>query len=442
MKKANHRSEPAQTGISRRDMLRGVGAAVALPWLESLAAAEQADKQAGPPQRFACFYIANGVQGWDETTQQADGAIRFGDGLSPLADLAAEINIIKGLRHENSIGGTHGHKGPVVLSGAKVKTSTTDVRAGATLDQVLAGKIGNHTLQPSLVLGVEPPCPGVDSNLSSVYLNNISWSSPTRPAPREIHPALAFDSMFGAGPNRLRTKSILDAVLEDAKDLGREISTSDNRRLDEYLSSVRDVERRVERLGQSREYLTWQPALDKPDRERPADHIPEKLADHMRLMLEIIVLSFRMDRTRIATLMFNNERSQQNFGFLDGVNSSAYHALSHGSKEVHARVTNFHSQMVAEFLRKLKSADEGGESILHNSQVLFLSGMHDGSHYAGRLPVLLAGRAGGKLKTGRVLSFDDKSDKRLCRLLLSVADNMGAPLPQFGDADERFDEFC
>lgn len=435
--KANQR----HSYLSRRDLLRGVGAAVALPWLETLASAETA-KHSGPPQRFACFYIANGVQGWDETTQQADGKIQFGNGLAPLEEVASEINIVKGLFHENASKGTHGDLGPVVLSGAKVNKSTTDVRAGTSLDQVLAARIGDETLQPSLVLGVEPPCPGVDSNLSSVYLNNISWSSPTRPTPREIHPALAFDSMFGAGPNRQRTKSILDAVLEDAKDLGREISTADHRRLDEYLSSVRDVERRVERLGQPREYLTWQPSLKKPNMERPADHIPEKLADHMRLMLDIIVLSFRMDRTRIATLMFNNERSQQNFGFLDGVNSSAYHALSHGSKEVHARVTNFHSQMVAEFLKKLKAADEGGESILHNSQVLFLSGMHDGSHYAKRLPVLLAGRAGGKLKAGRVVSFDGKEDRRLCRLLLSVADNMGAPLPDFGDADEAFKEFC
>ena len=426
--------------ITRRDILRGVGAAVVLPWLETLASAETV-KQSGPPQRFTCFYIANGVQGWDETTQQADGKIQFGKGLAPLAEVASEINIVKGLFHENASKGTHGDLGPVVLSGAKVNKSTTDVRAGTTLDQVLAQKIGGRTLHPSLVLGVEPPCPGVDSNLSSVYLNNISWTSPTRPTPREIHPALAFDSMFGAGPNRLRTKSILDAVLEDAKDLGREISTADSRRLDEYLSSVRDVERRVERLGQPREYLTWRPSLDKPDMERPADHIPERLAEHMRLMLDIIVLSFRMDRTRIATLMFNNERSQQNFGFLDGVSSSAYHALSHGSKEVHARVTNFHSQMVAEFLKKLKAADEGGTNILHNSQVLFLSGMHDGNHYAKRLPVVLAGRAGGKLKTGRVLSYDDKSDKRLCRLLLSIADNMGVRLPSFGDADKSFEEF-
>lgn len=425
--------------ISRRGVLRGVGAAVALPWLETLASAAQ---RSGPPQRFACFYIANGVQGWDETTQRADGSIQFGRGLSPFAELESEINVVKGLFHENAKSGTHGSLGPVVLSGAKVNRSTTDVRAGTSLDQVLANEIGHQTLQPSLVLGVEPPCPGVDSNLSSVYLNNISWRSPTRPAPREIHPALAFDSMFGAGPDRLRTKSILDAVLEDARDLGRNISSADNRRLDEYLTSVRDVERRVERLGQPKEYLTWQPSLDKPDMERPADHIPDKLADHMRLMLDIIVLSFRMDRTRIATMMFNNERSQQNFTFLDGVRTSAYHSLSHGSKDAHARVTNFHSQLVAEFLAKLKAADEGGQSILHQSQVLFLSGMHDGSHYAKRLPVLLAGRAGGKLDTGRVVSFDGESDRRLCRLMLSVSRNMGVELSDFGDADLPYEDFC
>ena len=444
--RANKQNNSHPSRVSRRDVLRGVGAAMALPWLETLSAAETGSKQVGPPQRFACFYIANGVQGWDGTDQNADGSITFDKGLAPLAELASEINVIKGLHHPDVVNAplikTHGSLGPPILSGVPVKHSTTDVRAGTSLDQVLAQRIGGETLQPSLVLGVEAPCPGVDSNLSSVYLNNVSWSSPSRPTSREIHPALAFDSMFGAGPNRDRTKSILDMVFEDAKDLGRQISVADNRRLDEYLSSVRDVERRVDRLGQPGEYLTWRPALDKPDMERPADHVPEKLADHMRLMLDIIVLSFRMDRTRIATLMFNNERSQQNFSFLDGVDSAAYHSVSHGPADPHTRITAFHSQMVAEFLQKLRAADEGGTSILHNSQVLFLSGMHTGNHDANRLPVLLVGRAGGKLKAGRVMSYDGKPDRRLCRLLMSVADNMGVNLPNFGDADERFEEFC
>lgn len=429
--------------LSRRTFLRGTGVAMALPWMETLASTVSTVQKAGPPQRFACFYIANGVQGWDETKQLADGTIQFSKGLAPLAKVASEINIVKGLRHENSIKGTHGHKGPVVLSGAEVNVSTTDVRAGISLDQVLAQRVGNDTLQPNMALGVEPPCPGVDSNLSSVYLNNISWSSPTRPLPREIHPALAFDSLFGAGPNRKRTQSVLDAVLEDARGLQRRVSTSDKRRLDEYLSSVRDVERRIERLGQPREYLGWSPTLKQPDMKRPADHIPEKVADHMALMIDLIVLAFRMDRTRISTLMFNNERSQMNFGFLDGVGSDAYHSISHGSKDAHARITAFHSEMVAAFIRKLQVTDEGGTSLLHNCQILFLSGMHNGNyHDAKRLPVLLAGRAGGKLKTGRVMSYDDKEDRRLCRLLLSIAENMGVRLTEFGDADKAFSEFC
>lgn len=420
---------------------RSMGAALGLPWLETLATADPAQKLAGPPQRFACLYIANGVQGWDETVQQADGQIAFGKGLAPLAEVASEVSVVKGLRHAKSMSGTHGNLGPIVLSGEKVNVSTTDVRAGTSLDQVLAQRIGGRTVHPSLVLGCEAPCPGVDTNLSSLYLNNISWMSPTRPAPREIHPALAFDSMFGAGPNRDRTKSILDAVLEDANDLGRKISASDNRRLDEYLTSVRDVERRITRLGQPHEVSVWKPAFDRPNLPRPADNIPDKLADHMRLMLDIVVLSFRMDRTRIATLMFNNERSQQNFSFLGGVPAESYHTVSHGPKSPHASITAFHSQLVAEFIRKLKAADEGGQSLLHNSQVLYLSGMHDGSHYAGRLPIVVAGRAGGKLKTGRVVSFDQAEDRRLCRLLLSVAHNMGVPLGSFGDATEPFAEF-
>lgn len=430
--------------LSRRDILRGVGAAIALPWLESLAAASDA-RPAGPPQRFACFYIANGVRGWD-ATQHPGGRIELQRGLAPFADLTAEINVIKGLQHRDVLRApgikTHGSLGPVVLSGVPVHHSTTDVRAGATLDQILAERIGGETLQPSMVLGVESPCPGVDSNLSSVYLNNISWTSPTRPASREIHPALAFDSMFSSGANRDRTRSVLDAVLEDARGLERQISDSDRRRLDEYLTSVRDVERRIDRLGQPAAAGSWRPALNEPNMPRPADHIPERLADHMRLMLDLIVLAFRMDRTRIATLMFNNERSQQNFGFLPGVSSDAYHSVSHGGAGPHERITAFHSELVAEFLRKLQAADEGGASVLYNSQILFLSGMHDGNHSADRLPILLAGRAGGQLRTGRVLEYDSSPDRRMCRMLLSIAQNMGVRLPRLGDAEQPFDELC
>jgi hypothetical protein len=208
------------------------------------------------------------------------------------------------------------------------------------------------------------------------------------------------------------------------------------------LASVRDVERRIERLGQPAQADAWRPALERPNMPRPADLIPERLADHMRLMIDLIVLAFRMDRTRIATLMFNNERSQQNFGFLDGVSPEAYHTVSHGGTGPHERITAFHSQLVAEFIRKLNNADEGGKSVLYNSQVLFLSGMHDGNHSADRLPIILAGRAGGRLRTGRVLEYDNASDRRMCRMLLSVAQNMGVRLPRLGDAEQPFDELC
>jgi hypothetical protein len=367
-------------------------------------------------------------------------------GLAPFAKLTSELNFIEGLQHRDVLRApgikTHGSLGPVVLSGVPVHHSTTDVRAGATLDQLLAESLGGDTLQPSIVLGVEAPCPGVDSNLSSVYLNNISWTAPTRPAPREIHPALAFDSMFGSSANRDRTRSILDDVLEDARGLQRQISDSDRRRLDEYLTSVRDVERRIERLGQPVPGGGWRPLLERPDMKRPAENIPERLADHMRLMLDLVVLAFRMDRTRIATLMFNNERSQHNFSFLPGVSAEAYHTVSHGPAQPHERITTFHSELVAEFLSKLQAADEGGKSVLHNSQILFLSGMHDGNHSADRLPVVLAGRAGGKLRTGRVLEYDKAQDRRMCGMLLAIAQNMGVRLPRLGDADQPIADLC
>lgn len=175
---------------------------------------------------------------------------------------------------------------------------------------------------------------------------------------------------------------------------------------------------------------------------RPADLIPERLADHMRLMLDLIVLAFRMDRTRVATLMCNNERSQQTFGFLPGVRPDSYHNISHHAGRPHERVTAFHSELVAEFLGKLRKADEGESNVLHNSQVLFLSGMHDGEHRAHRLPVLLAGRAGGRPRTGRVLEYDNARDRRMCALLLAIAHNMNVPLPGLGDADQPMADLC
>lgn len=431
--------------LGRRRVLRGMGVSLCLPWLESLqaAAATAAQADAGPPQRFAFFYIANGVRGWDKTKQAADGGIDFDFGLAPLADLAQDINVAHGLFHpDGEKNGTHGAKAASMLSGAKANHSTTDVRIAESFDHLLSRKIGGETFLPSLNLSCEPPCPGNDVGYASVYLNNISWKSETVPVPREFNPALAFDSVTGRGGRGASTKKILDVVLGDARDLRREVSTADQRRLDDYLESIRDLERRIDRSFVTAADAAWHPALSSPDMDRPSDRPYPDIAERTQLMVDVLALAFRMDRTRIGTVMLNNERSDASYKKVVEKAANAYHDISHGGDHPHADIIAYLSTVLAGFLRKLKATDEGGESLLHNSQILVSSGMFTGNHDANRLPVLTAGQAGGRLKTGRVLDFSSASDRRLNRLFLSMARNAGLELDHFGDARQPLEEFC
>ncbi|GDY11837.1 hypothetical protein LBMAG53_07150 [Planctomycetota bacterium] len=437
------------TSWTRRSLLRGASVALALPWLESLPAGDpapgaKAAATAGPPRRFASFFVGNGVLGWDAKTDAA-GLIELGPALMPFSPHLGDITILQGLQHSRMLKeskvNTHGSLAPNILSGAVVRHSTTDIYVATSMDQILAERIGGSTLLPSLVMGCEPPCPGVDTGLSSVYLNHISWSSPTRPTPREIHPALVFDALVGKTGDRLRTASILDQVLSDAAELGRDLGAGDRQRMDEYLSSVRDVERRVQRSSEPAATSGWKPTLAAPDLPRPPDGVPKDLAAHMKLMLDLLVLAFRMDRTRIATLMLTNERSTLDFTFVPGVPGDQYHPISHSGKG-HMEITRFLSQQVADFVAKMKAIDEGGRSLLDNSMILFLSAMRSGgAHSAVDLPVLLAGRGGGSLTSGRLLKYDEKSGRQMCSLYLSLMDRMGVELKEFGDATTRLKDF-
>lgn len=428
--------------LSRRSVLRGLGVSLCLPWLESLRAAEAGRPVAGPPQRFACFYIANGVRGWEKTKQTADGRIEFDFGLAPLAELASEINVVHGLYHpEGDRNGTHGAKAASILSGAKANHSTTEVRIAESFDQMLARNLGGATFLPSLNLSCEPPCPGNDVGYASVYLNNISWKNATVPVPREFNPALAFDSVVGRGARSDATRTILDLVLRDAKDLRRQISQADRQRLDDYLEAVGDLERRIQYSFSNRADAAWSPALSNPDMDRPADRPYPDIAERTQLMVDVLALAFRMDRTRIGTVMFNNERSDASYKKVVEQAGGAYHDISHGGEHPHADIVAYLSTVLAGFLKKLRDTQEGGTSILHNSQIVMCSGMlHGGSHYSKHLPVLLAGRGGGKLKTGQVLQISDTSDRRLNRVYLAMARNAGLALDRFGDADQPLEE--
>jgi hypothetical protein len=271
-----------------------------------------------------------------------------------------------------------------------------------------------------------------------LYSSHISWSSPTTPTPLEIYPALAFDRLFKDEANKA-DQSVLDAVLTDASRLRRDISTGDQRKLDEYLDSVRDVEQRIASAGKRGQLQGWRPTLDKPNMARPADGIPQDIAEHMRLMADIVVLGFQTDTTRISTLKLNNDHSSLRFPNL-GVDYMIHHLLSHSDTADWLKVNQFFIQQLAYLAGKLDAIQEGPRTLLDNTMILFCSSMLTGNHEARRLPVLILGGGGGRIRGGRVLDYSEKPERQMCRLYLSLMDKMQVRLPQFGDATRQLEE--
>jgi hypothetical protein len=280
-----------------------------------------------------------------------------------------------------------------------------------------------------------------------LYSSHISWSSPTTPTPLELYPALAFDRLFkdDASP---ADKSVLDAVLADAEDLRRDISASDQRKLDEYLDSVREVERRIENAGKRGELQGWRPTIDKPNLPRPADGIPQDIAEHMRLMSDILVLGFQTDTTRITTLKLNNDHSALRFPNLPsvqqtghGIDYMIHHLLSHSDGEDYLKVNQFFMEQLAYLARKLDRIREGDRTLLDNTMIMHCSSMMAGAkHDNDQLPVIVLGGAGGRLKMGRTLDYKDKSERQLCRLFMSMMDKMDVRPKTFGDAKRVLEE--
>jgi hypothetical protein len=288
------------------------------------------------------------------------------------------------------------------------------------------------------VLACEASNPSVHKNYSMLYSSHISWTSPTTPTPLELYPALAFDRLFKDEAHR-GDKSVLDAVLADAKDFRRQISANDQHKLDEYLDSVREVEQRISRAGKRGELQGWRPTLSKPNMARPANGIPQKIAEHMRLMCDILVLAFQTDTTRICTLKLNNDHSSLRFPHL-GVDYMIHHLLSHSDTGDWLKVNQFFLEQLAYVAGKLDKIREGGRTALDNSVILYCSSMLTGNHDATQLPVVLVGGCGGKMKTGRVLDYRGKPNRKMCSLYLSLMDKMGVRLDQFGDSKERLAE--
>ena len=428
--------------FSRRTLLRGLGVSMALPWLESLPVwgdePAKNQKSSEAPVRLAVLFSGNGFHGKEWWVKGEGKSMELGQVLAPLQDFREKLLFISGLYNEQALkGNIHSSQTGNLLSGAPL-ASGGDIRSGTSVDQLLAQTYGRSTKVPSLVLGCEKSNPSVHKNYSMLYSSHISWTSPTTPTPLELYPALAFDRLFKDEVQK-GDKSVLDAVLADATDLRSQISSTDQRKLDEYLDSVRDVEQRIENAGKKGELQGWRPTLDKPNMERPPDGIPQNVADHMRLMCDILVLGFQTDTTRITTLKLNNDHSSLRFPHL-GVDYMIHHLLSHSDTADWLKVNQFFVEQLGYIARKLDAIQEGERTLLDNSMLLYCSSMMTGSHDATQLPMVMLGRGGGRIQTGRALNYREKTNRQACRLYLSMMDKMQVRPGKFGDATEPLDE--
>ncbi len=437
------------TNKTRRNFLRGAGVALTLPWLESLPLLGQDGapvKSSKPPVRFGCVFFSNGVEPEHWWAKGNGAAMQFGPAAQPLTPHSEDLVFIRGLYNQTAFVSTSPHLGRMnLLSGAPVSLDPSDIRVGTSFDQVMAKRIGAETPLASLALGIEPNELRLEDGLSMIYGSSISWETPTKPSMKEIYPSRTFDALVGDGKGRRTDRSILDAVLADAHSLQPKISRGDKVKLNEYLESVRDIETRIDRASKEERLEGWRPTLKQPNMPRPADEIPQDVPAHMKLMLDLTVLAFQMDKTRVLTLMLNNDLSQMNFKFLEGVRGALHLDLTHNGRAplveaMYLKTNQFHIQQFAYLVKRLKEIDEGGQSLLDSSLLMLASSLFDGdTHGADQLPIVLAGRAGGALKTGRILDYTDKGNenRRACSLYLSLMDRMGVRLDRFGDADKR-----
>ncbi len=437
--------------FSRRHFLKGVGVALGLPWMESVrvwgdtAAAPSATIASDAPRRMAVVFMGNGVNPHHWGAENGPQGMILKDTLRPLEPLKDKLLVCQGLWNPTTIEGPGGHFPKMnLLAGLKVKKTTTDIEVGITVDQLIARQIGKQTPVSSLVLGTEPPGYGNEDGYTSTYSGHISWSTPTSPAPKEIYPQQAFDQLFDDGSKRKRNRSVLDLVSGDAQGLKKFLSKRDLLKMDEYLTSVRELEMRIEQAEKFSQKETggkgWQPTIQAATFPRPGSGMPAHPEDHMNLMLDILVLAFQMDRTRVATLMLNNDLSGMNLSHSGGIKGSL-HELSHHSNDparlaMYQKANEYHMQIWARALTKMKETNEGERTLLDNSMILFCSSLFDGNaHDSRQLPILLAGGGGGSLRGGRMLDYSKDPNRKLCRLHLALMERMGIHTDHFGDAD-------
>jgi hypothetical protein len=433
--------------LSRRAVLRGVGAAVALPLLDAMWPARLFGAEPETALRLAFLYVPNGVH-MPMWTPAAEGPLAaLPPLLEPLAPHAKDVQILSGLtldgaRDKGDGSGDHARACAAFLTGAHArKTGGADLRVGVSVDQAAAAKLGEATPLASLELGCDEAMTSgqCDNAYSCAYSANLSWRTPSLPMSKEIDPRLAFERLFG-GPStgesaeerlaRLALRrSVLDLVEDDAKRLAAKLGATDRGKLDEYLSAVRDMERRIDRAAKSGD------AVAPAGAARPTG-VPADFREHLRLMLDLVVLAFRADATRVVTLPFGNEQTNRSYGFI-GV-PDAHHEVSHHGDDPEklekiARINRFHVGELAHLLGELKAAKEGDGSLLDATAVLYGSGISDGNkHNHENLPILLAGRLGGSLSPGKHVRY--AAETPLCNLHLALLERVKVRVPKFGDS--------
>ncbi|HWY88118.1 MAG TPA: DUF1552 domain-containing protein [Gemmataceae bacterium] len=429
--------------FTRRTLLRGAGVTMALPWLESIpllgAQTAAGTPAAAPPKRFAALFMGNGINPNHWWARGSGADMELSKSLEPLAALRPRLNVISGLFNKRATGvGIHPGQTGNILSGAALQKGAV-LRGGTSMDQVLAARFADETAQPSLVLGCEQPITGYhETNFSMAYSSHISWQNANSPVPMEVYPSLAFDSLFDNQGSR-RAVSILDRVRDQAAAVGRQVSFADRVKLDEYLTSVREVETRIERNRTAKTRADGaaqrrgRPTLTMP---RPDNGLPEDIRAHMRLMCDIIALAFQTDKTRVATLLLCRDLSGLFYPFLDV--RTAHHPTSHeDTSDAYERVTRYYVSQLAYLAGRLAVMREGETTVLDNSCLMFVSNMWSGTrHDSSKVPLLLVGGLGGTLATGRVMDYLGRRDdeRKLCGLYLSLMTRMGVSVERFGDA--------
>jgi hypothetical protein len=435
--------------LSRRTFLRGVGAAVALPLLDAMIPSMTALAQTpAAPQRLRRLGYVYMPMGCDRTRWTPLGGDRLDElshSLAPLAPVKEHVTVISNMELRNAYPGTHATSNSSFLSAARARlTESADYYLGTTADQVAARQIGRDTQLPSLELSMDlmSLAGQCDNGYACVYQNNLSWSSPTTPLPSEAHPRIVFERLFGDGATTaerraaLRNRaSLLDSVMEEFTRLNSQLGPADRVRVAQYLDTVREVERRIQRAEAN---VRGNPL---PDLDRPAG-VPSAYADHARLMFDLQVLAFQGDVTRVITFQLARETSNRTYpeiGVPDPHHPLSHHGNDPAKVEKIARINRFHVSLFAEFLAKLRATPEGNGTLLDHSLCLYGSGMGNPNvHDHDNLPILVAGGAAGRMRGGRHIRFAQPTP--LANLHLTLLDKVGVRVDSFGDSRGKVEE--